>query len=227
MKKRKLENNTYDKFIDAMLELIDEKGGLARVNLRMVSKRIGCAHTNAYNYFDGYEGLIFEAYDKVLVIYGLNVIKGLHETKTVNDYFKQFVQNIINFALNYPGYYRFIGSDDFNIKELPTKTIQKAVELKQFFLDVVYSVTKPMLSREQSDVYANILMSYIDGELFNVINMRAFPDEHVADRILDNSEILIDMFKSRTSKDIPSEGVAAGGTAAIPSYLLMHMEEDL
>ncbi len=65
----------YDKFVNTMLELILEKGGLTDVNLRMVSKKIGCAHTNAYNYFDGFDGLIFAAYDRALDIYGSAVIQ--------------------------------------------------------------------------------------------------------------------------------------------------------
>ena len=61
MRKKKLNNPIYMKYVDAMLELVLEKGGLKEVNLRMVSKHIGFAHTNAYNYFENFDALIFAA----------------------------------------------------------------------------------------------------------------------------------------------------------------------
>ncbi len=197
MRTKKRDNSTYNKYIEAMLELILEKGGMTGVNLRMVSKRVGCAHTNAYNYFDGYDGLIFAAYDRALVLYGLSVVKGLDEHEDGGQYFIAFIKNIITFALENPGYYRFIGSDSFDIGSLSMETIQKAIELKAFFLDVFYSVTEPLLDKEEADEDANILMSYIDGELFNLINKRAFPDDDITNRIITNTIKLVKLFTSK------------------------------
>ena len=59
LKVKKQVNLTRDKFILETLALIREKGGSKNVNLREISKRVGCAHTNAYNYFDGFEGFGF------------------------------------------------------------------------------------------------------------------------------------------------------------------------
>ncbi len=205
MRAKKLDNSKHNQFIEAMLELISEKGGLTGVNLRMVSKRIGCAHTNAYNYFDGYDGLIFAAYDRALILYGKSVVKGLDEIEDGGQYFIAFIENIINFALENPGYYRFIGSDSFDIGNLSMETIQKAIELKAFFLDVFYSITEPLLNREEADENANILMSYIDGELFNIINKRAFPDDDTANRIIVNSIKLVKLFTSKDGQSIDLE----------------------
>lgn len=196
MRVKKLNNTTSDKFIEAMLELIHENGSLTGVNLRMVAKKVGCAHTNAYNYFDGYEGLIYAAYDQALILYGLAVVEGLDSIKDRASYFLQFIKNIISFALNYPGYYRFIGSDVFDLSGLHPETIQKAIDLKNFFLQTFYLVTEKKLSKETSDDYANILMSYIDGELYNIINMRSFPDDNTEARIMDNTIKLVQMFTS-------------------------------
>ncbi len=220
MRVKKLENSTYKKYVETMLELILEKGGLTDVNLRMVSKRIGCAHTNAYNYFDGYEGLIYAAYDRALVLYGEAVVKGLDEIEDGGAYFLTFINNIIQFALDNPGYYRFIGSDAFNLAGLSATTIQKAIELKTFFLDVFYAVTQPNLDREESDQNANILMSYIDGELFNIINMRAFPEEDTANRIITNTIKLMKLFTLKDGEGIDLEkGCKKSFIPDLPSYL--------
>ncbi len=199
MKNKTSGTDTYNRFIEGMLELISEKGGLSDVNLRMVSKRIGCAHTNAYNYFDGYDGLIFETYDRALDIYGSAVVKDLESFSNGQECFEKFVQNIIMFALDNPGYYRFIGSDAFNIKGLSEKTILKAIQLKQFFFEIFYAVVKPYLDRKESDIYANILMAYLDGELFNIINMRAFPEDQVEKRIMEYTKKLMKMFVSQST----------------------------
>ncbi|MDH8678666.1 hypothetical protein QE109_10935 [Fusibacter bizertensis] len=221
MRAKKLDNETYNKYIEAMLELIAEKEGLTGVNLRMVSKRVGCAHTNAYNYFDGFDGLIFAAYDRALVLYGLAVVKGLDEIEDGGQYFLAFINNIINFALENPGYYRFIGSDSFNIKNLSIETIQKAIELKAFFLDVFYSVVKPVLDKEESDEDANILMSYIDGELFNIINMRAFPDDNTAKRMIFNTVKLVKLFTLKDGNCIDLEkNCERSFEPSMPKYLM-------
>lgn len=202
MRVKKLGNETSEKFILAMLELIDETGGLTGVNLRMVSKRIGCAHTNAYNYFEGYDGLIFAAYDRAIILYGQEVVKGLEDIDDCGIYFITFIKNIINFALSHPGYYRFIGSDTFNVSGLASETIKKVIALKAFFLDTVYSVCQSNLTREASDKAANILMSYLDGELFNIINHRSFPDDQTETRMITNSIELINLFTSTTANGI-------------------------
>lgn len=220
MRTKKLENNTYNKYIEAMLEMILEKGGLTGVNLRMVSQRVGCAHTNAYNYFDGYDGLIFAAYDRALVLYGLAVIKELDVDQDGGQYFLTFIKNIITFAIENPGYYRFIGSDSFKIENLSMETIQKAIELKAFFLDVFYSVVKPVLDKEESDEDANILMSYIDGELFNIINKRAFPDDDTANRIIFNTIKLIKLFTLKNGHCIDLEEKCVSSIKPnLPQYL--------
>lgn len=220
MRTKKLDNNTYDKYVEAMLELISEKGGLTGVNLRMVSKRIGCAHTNAYNYFDGYDGLIFAAYDRALVLYGLAVTKGLDEIEDGGQYFLSFIKNIITFALENPGYYRFIGSDSFNIGDLSKETVQKAIELKTFFLDAFYSVTESMLHKEEANEDSNILMSYIDGELFNIINMRAFPDDDTANRMITNTIKLVKLFTMKNGNYIDlDKSCKMSFKPNIPEYL--------
>jgi AcrR family transcriptional regulator len=220
MRTNKLENKTYYKYIEATLESIAEHGGLTGVNLAIISKKLGYAHTNAYNYFQGFEGLVFAAFDEAIVRYGNSVIRELDLIDDGYQYVLQFVKNIIDFALNNPGYYRFIGSDDFNISGLSHSTIEKVIQLKQFFLDVIYSVTKSSISRAESDDDANILMSYLDGELFNIINKRAFSDDQTEIRMINNTMRLLKLFTSKDTcnadKDLSTD---CHIKAEIPLYL--------
>ena len=77
MKVIKQSNKTADKFIEETLKLIVEKNGSKNVNLREISKRIGCAHTNAYNYFNGFQGLMWATYERALKIYADAIANGL------------------------------------------------------------------------------------------------------------------------------------------------------
>lgn len=54
------------KFIAALLELLDEEHTPRSVNLRQISRRIGCAHTNAYNYFDSFESLLWHSLAEII-----------------------------------------------------------------------------------------------------------------------------------------------------------------
>lgn len=207
MKKRKIINSTRDNFIQGMLYLIEEKGSLTNINLRMISQHIGCAHTNAYNYFDGFDGLIFEAYDEALVIYRRNVVVDLNNSNTYLGLFTKFISNIINFALNHPGLYRFIGSDNFKIENLPRKTIDKAISLKELFYKIFYISINEANPNEKSDNFASIIMSYVDGELFNIINKRSFIGDDLELKIINNCTEIIKMFieKKNPDFDIHSE----------------------
>lgn len=226
--KDKSVTNMYNEFVETMLELILEKGGLTGVNLRLVSKKIGCAHTNAYNYFDGFDGLIFAAYDRALDIYGSAVIQDLKSTSDGKACFLKFVNNIVEFALENPGYYRFIGSDTFNIRGLSRETIGKAIQLKQFFLDLFYAVVRPYLSREESDMSASILMAYLDGELFNIINKRAFPEDRVNERIIEYTEKLLNMFIVQPNQEIKeSTDISPFACPEFPKYVLEVLNKDM
>lgn len=226
--KDKSAKNRYNEFVNTMLELILEKGGLTGVNLRLVSKRIGCAHTNAYNYFDGFDGLIFAAYDRALDLYGSAVIQDLNDISDGKACFLKFVTNIIDFALDHPGYYRFIGSDTFNIQGLSMETIGKAIQLKQFFLDLFYAVVRPYLSREESDISASILMSYLDGELFNIINGRAFPEDKVDVRITLYTERLLNLFIKQSVKEVTeSYDTKQFECPEVPAYVKLYLNEDV
>lgn len=194
MRKKKLDSSMYVKYIDAMLELILDNGGLKNVNLRMVSKHIGCAHTNAYNYFENFDALIYAAYDKTLTHYASAITNKLHHFDDANQLFIQFIENIASFAINYPGYYRFIGSDDFKIEALPPHSVEKARQMKKYFEDLFFLIIKDAVDRERSDNYANIIMAYIDGELHALINKRVYPDENITKRLIKNTKKLVELF---------------------------------
>ena len=82
---------TADRFVDTTLELIAEQGGSQGVNLREVARRIGCAHTNVYNYFDSYDDLLWSAFRRVLDDYAACWADELDESLAHDEYLRRLI----------------------------------------------------------------------------------------------------------------------------------------
>ena len=186
MVKKKRSGATADRFVEVTLELIEEQGGSQNVNLRAVARRVGCAHTNVYNYFDGFPGLLWEALRRAVVIYGRSMAEGLRHEMAPPDYFRRVITNLITFPQNHPGLHRFISSDPVNDGNYPQDIIDTVMLLKQWLNDVILACA-PGTSREEAEDACNIILGYVDGESANLINDRVLPGEDIAGRMLDYS----------------------------------------
>lgn len=177
---------TAERFIDTTLELIAEKGGSQGVNLREVARRMGCAHTNVYNYFDSFDDLLWSAFRRVLDDYGAHWMYGLDEAQTPDNHLILLVTNLVTYPQRNPGLYRFIGSDPISAGEFPADILATVVEMKQQ-LFAAFRHCAPEVDHAVVDEACDIVYAYIDGETFNLINQRVVPGEDVAGRIVDNA----------------------------------------
>ena len=151
--------------LEVTLELIDENGGLAGVDLRKVSRALGCAHTNIYNYFDNYPDLLWHVLVEAVERLVNHTKTAMAKTRPGRDAFRVFIGSQIDFAQAHPGWYRFIWmeplpgapredlvpklarpADDFarHLAALapagtPAKTIARAAEIVHGFLHGVLS----------------------------------------------------------------------------------------
>ena len=57
---------TRELIVDTALALINEEGSSSRVNLREIARRLGCAHTNIYNYYPSLDELLWDAHGAAL-----------------------------------------------------------------------------------------------------------------------------------------------------------------
>ncbi len=211
---RKCNNETAALFIKETINLIEEKGGSSNVNLREIAKRVGCAHTNAYNYFDGFDGLMWAAFEEVLNLYGNAMVKGLNNKISGHKYLTRLIKNLADFGINNPGLYRLIASDPLEQKSVPGHVIESVSKMKQYFIDVVYILSKDRLSRKEAYNAADIILAYMDGEIFNLINGRYLPEENISSRILKNVEMIFTLLTSKTS-----DGIVLKRNASKPGIL--------
>ncbi|RLD25449.1 MAG: hypothetical protein DRI75_13350 [Bacteroidetes bacterium] len=196
---KKLNNPTAERFIIEAMGLIEEKNGSIGVNLREISKRVGCAHTNAYNYFESFTDLMWYAFDRTLEKYLNTIITGLDNKLSGYQYFKKLVNNLLRFALENPGLYRFISSDPLDIKNIPEDVLQKVTKMKYYFIEVIMMLTRNRIPKKDAENVANIILSYLDGETFNLINERYLPEDKIEKRIVSNTILLFSKLTSTGS----------------------------
>jgi AcrR family transcriptional regulator len=189
---------TADRYIETTVELIAEKGGSADVNLREISRRIGCAHTNAYNYFASREDLVWHALRNVLLQYGSAISRGLDDSLSPRTYFRRMFRNMVEWSVENPGLHRFISSDPMDPEEIPRDIIESVIELKNWFAKVLKVLAHDRAAGDDLERLVDVTLGYLDGEVFNLINGRVLPGEDIAGRVIDNLERVFTLLTART-----------------------------
>ena len=182
---------TAERFIDTMLALIVESGGSQDVNLRQIARRIGCAHTNCYNYFASYEHLRWAAFRRALRLYGEYLVHDLDDSLAPHDFLQRLVTNLATYPEENQGLYRFIASDPIDLEAIPEDILVSVSAMKTWLFAVMEVAYAPDLSAAAAERTANIVLAYIDGETLNLINGRVVPGEDVKGRVVENTMLLI------------------------------------
>jgi AcrR family transcriptional regulator len=193
---------TAERFATTTLDLIAEQGGSLNVNLRQVSRRMGCAHTNVYNYFPSYQSLLWEAFRRGLDIYAAYLIHDLGPELTAREYLHRVIANLASFPEKHPGLYRFIGSDPIDLDEIPPDILDYVTGMKEWLAEA-FSAAAPGLSPREARGAADIVLAYIDGETLNLINGREVPSDNLRSRIVRNATKLFELLT-----DEPNPGTA-------------------
>lgn len=185
-----------ERYIEATLDLIAERGGSAQVNLREISRRIGCAHTNAYNYFESREDLLLHAFRRALRQYGDAITAGLDGTLSGHAFLRRMIRNMIEWSIQHPGLHRFISSDPIDPEKLPGDIIETVILMKKWIAQVLEVLACGRLDKMGLTRMVDVVLGYLDGEVFNLINGRFLPGEDIAGRVIDNIECLFELFTS-------------------------------
>ena len=196
MVKKNRTGPTAERYIEATLALIAESGGSAGVNLREISRRIGCAHTNAYNYFEGLEDLLLHALRRVLQQYGHAMTIGLEGTLSGRAFLRKMIRNMTEWSIQNPGLHRFISSDPIDPEKLPGDIIETVTLMKKWIAQVLEVLACGRLDEKGLTRMVDVVLGYLDGEVFNLINGRFLPGEDIAGRVVDNIECLFELLTS-------------------------------
>lgn len=197
---------TAERLIEATLALIAERGGSQSVKLREVSRRVGCAHTNVYNYFASFEDLLWEAFRRTLRLYAEHIVTDLDDSLRPADYFRRLVTNLASFPQENPGLYRFIGSDPIDVDNIPGDILDTVSTVKTFLFDAFQALCGPTVNPTDAAEFCNITYGYIDGEVFNYINGRIVRGEDIPGRIVANSVRLLRLLVGEALEEAQTPG---------------------
>ncbi|WP_291578853.1 TetR/AcrR family transcriptional regulator [Clostridium sp. UBA6640] len=158
--------------LETTLNLIDKTEGTKDVTLRDIAKKVGCAHTNLYNYFSSLDEIFWEALGQVLLIMMDYSSNGLSNEKDDEEKFFLILSNLIDFSMEHPGWYRFIWLE--SIGGNPSSEVNKILNKPgEGFSDFI-KMSNKNISNERANSIGNILHSYLHGELCKWINNRSF-----------------------------------------------------
>lgn len=170
-KQRKYTSAGKELFVSALLEMLDSGTGLRELNLRKVARRIGCAHTNAYNYVASWEELIWWALKEALERMIAPTLEGE----------KDPFEASVDFALNHPGWYRLIWLEPLSepppqevLDYLPEPANLFTRELQRML--VAYRGKEPEIWADPLEQKARILHAYLHGELSSICSGRSMED---------------------------------------------------
>lgn len=93
-----------DLAVEAFLDLLEEGG---RANFRGVAAKLGCAHTNLYNFFQDWDGLRWAALGEVACRMVTAMEDGLDAAEKPLDP-EAAIGRYIRFALSHPAWYRLV-----------------------------------------------------------------------------------------------------------------------
>lgn len=179
-REKKLTSAGRESFVDAVLAMLDEGTGIRELNLRAVAKRLGCAHTNAYNYFASFEELLWWS------------LRGALErmVRFTDPETQDLIDGYIAFALEHPAWYRLIWLDPLGGE--PPVAVQE-------FLQVPAGVFARWVEEHLGgsrgadlEPATRILHGYLHGELSAVVSGRiAGSDEQLMQRVRSGADVLI------------------------------------
>ncbi len=217
MVKKNRTGPTSERYIEATLELVTERGGSAQVNLREISRRIGCAHTNVYNYFESREDLLWHAIRQILYQYGDALTIGLDESKSRHVNFRQFMHNLVEWPIQNPGLHRLLSSDPLSPEQIPQDIIDAVTTMKKWITQVFKVLANDQIDGKDLVDLVDIMLGYLDGEIFNLINGRVLPGEDIAGRVINNLERLFALLTAKKHDGIAlSELGTRAGTMNLP-----------
>lgn len=157
--------------LETTLKLIDENGSINRVTLRDIGKRLGCAHTNLYNYFKGLDDILWEALGQALLKM-IDYCGGNLEEKSSEEDLYLLLSKLIDYSMDHPGLYRLIWID--NLKGSPSPHVINLLERPSIlFNSLLKKSTSNKLSKEKLILTGEIMHSYLHGELCKWINNRS------------------------------------------------------
>lgn len=190
-------NITKDSIIETTLSIISENEGIKDVNLRGLAKKLGCAHTNLYNYYYNINEILWDALGQVMLRMIAYVDTNIDKDGKYTDAIEQKLMNIITFSINNRGWYRLIWLE--NIQGEPSPGVKDILQMPgRGFRESILKNSGNKLSETDAGRIAHMVTVYLHGELSRWINSRGneTDTEKVREAIYSNTKYLYNLLIS-------------------------------
>lgn len=201
-KKSKLTSAGRDAFISAALEMLDEGTALRDLNLRKVARRIGFAHTNAYNYFGSFEELLWwslrEALERMIAFAAGDERAGDERAAAVTNETTasgggNLMEGYVDFALQHPAWYRLIWVEPLS-GEPPLEVAEYLEVPSRLYTGWLAACTGMEKSDAELAAGGRILHGYVHGELAAISSGRVRSNpENMRTELLTHTARLFDL----------------------------------
>jgi len=157
--------------ITTAVKMIDEKSVPKEVTLRAIAQRLGCAHTNLYNYFGNLEEIYWEslgcAMQKMLEFMGRED-SGITDPE---DKLFLSLSRMMEFLFDHPGWHRLIWLEPLS-GDPPQHVAQIIMQTSVDFANEVKASSGTMLSDSKVNQICRIMYCYLYGEINTWFNQR-------------------------------------------------------
>jgi AcrR family transcriptional regulator len=161
-----------DRYVEEALAMIDRAGSSYGVNLREIARALGCAHTNAYNYFDDLDDLLAHALVRAIEKQYEHSERAVTRAgRAPQRRLGALIDSQIEFALAHPGWYSFIWLEPLRREPLP-RALSVMAQAGEGLMQLVDEASDRSLSARRARQIAEDLHTWLHGALVKAVTGR-------------------------------------------------------
>ena len=168
--------------INTTIEIIKDSNGLQNINLRKIAKKLGCAHTNIYNYFPSYTDLLWEVHSELNRKIVNHIINEVQLLKNPLDKIQCFFKSITDMYMDNTEWFRFIWLYHIGDKR-PENHVSSTNGIVEELVSHIFEIVKLSVNDKIShqDVFYALHNThcYMIGEITNFISKRRIIENEI------------------------------------------------
>jgi len=170
---------TREMIVETAAGMIEENCGIRNVTLREIAKRLGCAHTNLYNYFSGLSEIYWEVAGWILTQLIADArLRELREKIPEGNIFSMLSQ-FVDFSIDHPGWYQFLWLESL-VGEPSPHVVEVLQSPTDYIGEAVRKTAGMKVPDESVKQIGDIMFNYTYGEISTWIHQRSAGDSREA-----------------------------------------------
>lgn len=165
-------NITKEQVIETAVELMKNSDNLSTINLREIARRLGCAHTNLYNYFASYNDLLWATHSAIQEIFIEMMTDRINAANTAEKRFVSFFATFVDMYMDNKGWFR-LAWQEYIEGDRPQSDIAATGEANKMVNDYISDIWNELYgeqpNRNKIERVLHNTHCYIVGEISNYL----------------------------------------------------------